>query len=1364
MGYLSSKQAIELLNTHSENYMTPESLQDLVDRVSMQTPGKITIFYSGKYADISANEIVESMSLANDNIRIINNTDVSKLLGSLEFQKAAGRAFGISDLNELEDALVYGSTSPLNDFFYNATNGMWAQASTRFARETVGEVTTLTAFADFDRTFAQIELPVILANPNITTINGKSAWELSFRYHFELFNGATEVEALKIAFNSTSASSYDDSDKLQYGKDIKGEIVVDSRAYFKDSAIDGHAPPSIEPYIRIPMAEPSTEIVYGQQENTIFDERFGKATYLFDYLTSKQIAGIELYQGVRGFAADMSLKIVILSGVDALSEAKDAYDAGDTAQAEDIVSTWLAHVVAGSLLTNIVATEIGLADICLGIAALGTAGAYAAVALELAFFATLGYYAGKAVNNLADDITRWFTAAMKDPLVLDLDGNGINTVADDGSIRFDFDGDGIRTGTGWISPGDGLLVFDRNGNGMIDNGQELFGSDTIKHNGQLALDGFDALRDLDSNGDGYFDMRDDMFSQVMVWQDLNQDGIAQPDELKSLKDAGVASIDLTSHIANTTNNGNIIVATSSFVRDDGTTGLVGELDLASTPFYSDFTTDIPLTDSAKLMPEIKGAGIVRNLREAMSLSPAFEALIRQFGKGTSANQMAMLDSVIIGWSDTANNQDFAHNFASLAAGQNQIRFAWSWELEGREPTANELAKKDFLEKTNILGKFNGVNFISVNFSEKHVEGGWSAAVSVTTTGWTFFNWVYKLSSEKQEIVITEANLNIVPSMLTYINLSYDALRQSIYQGLSVQTRMSDYLKAIGISFAAGQPELSYAAPLAMLISRMESDPVSAFIDATELEKLSIDSVFKEKLQQLTGDIADRLSRTQTQELTSQLQALMFNSTSPVSILIGSEGNDILSGKAKQNQLFGGDGNDTLQVDKFSSSNNLFHGGKGNDQIYGSAYDDTYLFNLGDGQDVIHEYGGTNTLVLGVGITAADLSFRKQGRDFVITIGDGADSITLASAFSTDNAAATTKSGLVIESIHFADGSQMTWSQIADAGIISQAMGNTDTTLNGYQGRNQMLGGDGNDTLQVDKFSSSNNVFYGGKGNDQIYGSAYDDTYLFNLGDGQDVIHEYGGHNILVLGAGITTTDLTFMKQGHDFVIRVGEGSDSITLASAFSTDNASATTKVGMVMESIHFANGSQLSWTQIADAGIVSRANSNADTTLYGYQGHNQMFGGDGNDILQVDKFGSSNNIFYGGKGNDQIYGSAYDDTYLFNQGDGQDVIHEYGGKDKLIFGENISENDIWLSKKGQDLELSFTANDDKVTVANWFSGTTYHIEEITTASGKTLKDSQVQALVESMAAFSPPSSGQSILTPAQQHQLDVVIAASWK
>jgi Ca2+-binding RTX toxin-like protein len=157
--------------------------------------------------------------------------------------------------------------------------------------------------------------------------------------------------------------------------------------------------------------------------------------------------------------------------------------------------------------------------------------------------------------------------AQKDPLILDLDGNGFGLKAADGSARFDLAGNGFATSNDWIHDGDGLLVRDLNGNGVIDNINELFGSP--------AMMGFDELAAFDSNGDGKIDANDEIWASLRVWVD-DGDATTQAGELKTLAELGIASISLTRSAANIGVENSTIVETATFTRTNGTTGLIGE--------------------------------------------------------------------------------------------------------------------------------------------------------------------------------------------------------------------------------------------------------------------------------------------------------------------------------------------------------------------------------------------------------------------------------------------------------------------------------------------------------------------------------------------------------------------------------------------------------------------------------------------------------------------------------------------------------------------------------------------------------------------------------------------------------------------
>ncbi|MFC3278587.1 hypothetical protein ACFOHQ_15870 [Xanthomonas fragariae] len=285
------------------------------------------------------------------------------------------------------------------------------------------------------------------------------------------------------------------------------------------------------------------------------------------------------------------------------------------------------------------------------------------------------------VNDKFNDAAKFIPR--RDPLTLDLDGDGIETLAASYGVLFDHDGDGVKTGTGWVSSHDGLLVLDRNGNGVIDNGGELFGADTVLANGQKATSGFEALRGLDSNGDGVFNRFDSSFSQVRIWRDLNQDGISQAVELSTLESVGVASIELTPSTADDLDlgNGNVVDNRGSYTQVDGSKGLAGDLQLAMNNFFRDFSgslSPIEVTDEADVLPSLKGSGAVRDLKEAASLSSELLASVQVISPGTSRDSMrALLDTILAQWAATSTMQSSEEMLESVGERASFIIVAFS---------------------------------------------------------------------------------------------------------------------------------------------------------------------------------------------------------------------------------------------------------------------------------------------------------------------------------------------------------------------------------------------------------------------------------------------------------------------------------------------------------------------------------------------------------------------------------------------------------------------------------------------------------------------------------------------------------------
>ncbi|MEB0082438.1 calcium-binding protein, partial [Glaciimonas sp. Gout2] len=408
-------------------------------------------------------------------------------------------------------------------------------------------------------------------------------------------------------------------------------------------------------------------------------------------------------------------------------------------------------------------------------------------------------------------------------------------------------------------------------------------------------------------------------------------------------------------------------------------------------------------------------------------------------------------------------------------------------------------------------------------------------------------------------------------------------------------------------------------------------------------------------------------------------------------LIGESGDDVLEGGEGNNQLDGGSGNDTLTTgagkdtlsggdgndiltsgsgeDTLSggAGNDILTGGKGDDKLQGGAGNDTYVLSRGDGHDTINNYDyGTD--------------YSGGGRTDVVIFTDmNASDIQGLRTVNTD---------LIIE---FGSGDSLTISNYFD-GVnyqINQFRFADGQVWTGAQilATHPVMLTDNNDNL---RFSDSGETIYAGGGNDTIYSFGGDD--VIDGGTGNNYLNGGSGNDRLFAGDG----NDTLIGESGDDVLEGGEGNNQLDGGSG----NDTLTTGAGK--------------------------------DTLSGGDGNDILTSGSGEDTLSG---GAGNDILTGGKGDDMLNGGFGNDTYMLSRGDGHDTIDNYdygtdysgGGRTDVIRFTDVNSDALsGLRRVKNDLIIDY-GNGDSITVANYFNGASYQINQFQFADGKTLTGTEL-------------------------------------
>ena len=904
------------------------------------------------------------------------------------------------------------------------------------------------------------------------------------------------------------------------------------------------------------------------------------------------------------------------------------------------------------------------------------------------------------------------------PLVLDMDGDGIELIAlSDSQAMFDLDNDNFAQHTGWVAPDDALLAIDRNGNGRIDDIDEVFGSGTV--------DGFTELAALDSNGDGTIDASDARFGDLLLWRDKNGNGWSEADELQGLAEGGVESIALNATESDTTLAGHRISHTSSFTRTDGTTATIVDAWFENDRHISAYLPDDTFTlhEDVPALPELRGYGVVASLSVAMTLDAGLRQRVTDLVKNSDTLSMsdfrAGVEAMVLDWTgaDTTDpgsrgpGMDARHLVAMEALAGNGFEQDDYAYLTNPGPIAAVVLEADFQ---------NFIDAVTVRLLAQSAVSDFLVGVRESPNTADLadvynhpFSWlatlpyrpeINELGGDLEGILnfyvgshaagsTPPLSIDDTLALLRMLRIDFGA-DEAVYR-TSVEaafvaagfaaTTAADYADRVVephmryVNGTEGDDRLKGTSLDDVLVGGVGNDTyvwgsgqgndvtdeegAATDVDRLVLEGLAPDDIWVTRMSEggYDADLLITIKATGERLILDDQLGSNRETIEEVEFANGVVWNgEELKQNTFQNILVGSDEADTLEG---STGQDYIDGGLGDDTLEGGDGSDTYVFNRGDGADSIEDNGlyDTDRLVIH-GYAPADVTVGRSAPDsddVVLTFAGTEDRITIVNTLGGSRYD-------TVERIEFDDGTVWTPADLRTSLLTG---GNGDDVLHGFDTDDTITGGAGDDTL------------YGGDGSD---------TYVFNRGDGVDSIEDSGYNDTdrLVI-RGYAPADVTVGRSAPD--------SDDAVLTFAGTEDRITIVNTLGGsrydTVERIEFDDGTV--WTP-ADLRTSLLTGGNGDEVLHGFDTDDTITGGLGDDTLQ------------GGDGSD---------TYVFNRGDGVDSIEDsgYNDTDRLVI-RGYAPADVTVGRTAPDSDdvvLTFAGTEDRITIVNTLGGSRYDTVE---------------------------------------------------
>ena len=815
----------------------------------------------------------------------------------------------------------------------------------------------------------------------------------------------------------------------------------------------------------------------------------------------------------------------------------------------------------------------------------------------------------------------------KDPLIIDLGENDINLSNVANGVYFDLDNDGIAEKTAWIDGEDGFLALDRNGNKVIENGSELFGDETVLEDGTIAESGFEALKELDTNKNNKIDYEDKQFGELRVWIDENHDGFSAEDELKTLDELGIESIDLN-HYRNEHlgKDKETMISESSVVTFKGKNE-TSEISEHWFKVKSYDTTDYRVLADGLTVSSVDSFGKVMSLNNAISTDETLSLveMVNKFKSSYDYLEKRILVKRILYFLTNAYEINVNSRGGNIDARDLRVieRFMGrDFEgVDGTSPNVNAAAILKEIYK-NIENMY--FNLLNDETADAYLLN--SVYFSYTTDG-RYLN-ISNYEATLQEMIKNGEDVEAAIMHGGSWFYEYDRVfHKDVFS--KFKDLFSDYSDALSqiaeinvIIGGDGNEELNGTINKDVFYGGAGDDTLNGgagndayYIEAGHGNDLIIDKEGDNKIVFTDGLSMDDydmlvdarkgfvLTHKETEEtiglrdfITNPLNYDFISGDKSITDNIGGGKREIFNGTAEDDVIEGGDGF------------NIFYGGAGDDVLNGGK-DMDFMYG-GDGDDILNGRNGLNVMF-------------GEGGDDTLYAGD--------------------------------DGSY----------------------LSGGDGNDALYGGGGADVLD------------GGKGDDYLQGDHGDNTYIYGKNYDSDVINASSDNNAILI-KDYTTRDMKLSRNIHnDLIMRFG-GNDQLTIDHFFDYNSNRDISFLFEAEGDKLYGQYDITANREVAFEPVVDNNNSNwlglyvNDSVEYhGLGGADGIGAANGNDILDG---GSGNDTLMGGNGVDTyIFAKGYDHDNINEWSNEKSIIKFFDiTSDEVEFTNNGGNLDITV--KGTD------------------------------------------------------------------------------